>query len=229
MIDVHGKTLVKSFKQLMLQTYGLRIKVHQGYSMGQFAEDEATVASARSDSARDPSGRFTLWGTMTVQQAEDAVRSAMGFAIQILDSHGGNADNSSTLNDIGFMGLRPTPPSGPRPESRPQPQPNPAPATPAFTAPAFAASTSMPLGTGAATDGSAKSKVAAGVLGILIGAFGVHNFYLGFTGKAVAQLLITLLSCGTLALISSIWGLVEGIFILTGRIDRDARGIPLRD
>ena len=35
----------------------------------------------------------------------------------------------------------------------------------------------------------AKSKIAAGLLGIFLGTFGVHNFYLGNTGKAVAQLL----------------------------------------
>lgn len=33
-----------------------------------------------------------------------------------------------------------------------------------------------------------KSKIAAGLLGIFLGCFGVHNFYLGYTGKAVAQL-----------------------------------------
>lgn len=46
---------------------------------------------------------------------------------------------------------------------------------------------------------NAKSKIAAGLLGIFLGAFGVHNFYLGYTGKAVAQLLITILSCGVLS------------------------------
>lgn len=74
-----------------------------------------------------------------------------------------------------------------------------------------------------------KSKMAAGLFGILLGAFGVHNFYLGFTGKAVAQLLITVLSCGALSPISGIWGLVEGIQILTGSIKADAKGIPLKD
>ena len=75
----------------------------------------------------------------------------------------------------------------------------------------------------------AKSKMAAGLLGIFLGAFGVHNFYLGYTGKAVAQLLITILSCGFLAFASSIWGLIEGILILTGSISVDANGNPLRD
>ena len=76
---------------------------------------------------------------------------------------------------------------------------------------------------------STKSKVAAGLFGIFFGAFGVHNFYLGYTGKAVAQLLITLLSCGFLAAVSSIWGLVEGIMILTANDYKDAQGKILKD
>ena len=77
--------------------------------------------------------------------------------------------------------------------------------------------------------GEQKSKMAAGLLGIFLGAFGVHNFYLGYTGKAVAQLLISVLSCGVFAVASEIWGLVEGIQILTGSIKTDAKGIPLKD
>ena len=74
-----------------------------------------------------------------------------------------------------------------------------------------------------------KKKIAAGLLGIFLGSFGVHNFYLGYTGKAIAQLLITLLTCGFGAFISSIWGLIEGILILTGSINVDGNGIPLKD
>lgn len=74
-----------------------------------------------------------------------------------------------------------------------------------------------------------KSKLAAGLLGIFLGALGVHNFYLGYTGKAVAQLLISLLSCGILAFASGIWGLIEGILILTGSITVDGNGNELRD
>lgn len=72
-----------------------------------------------------------------------------------------------------------------------------------------------------------KSRVAAGVLGILLGSLGVHNFYLGYTGKAVAQLLITVLTCGIGAAATGIWGLVEGIMILTGSIAIDGKGYPL--
>jgi TM2 domain-containing membrane protein YozV len=78
-------------------------------------------------------------------------------------------------------------------------------------------------------DPRAKSKVAAGVLGILLGALGIHNFYLGYTGKAVAQLLITVLTCGWGSIFSGIWGLIEGILILTGSIAVDGNGVPLRD
>ncbi|WP_125610105.1 TM2 domain-containing protein [Specibacter cremeus] len=76
-----------------------------------------------------------------------------------------------------------------------------------------------------------KSKIAAGLLGIFLGSLGIHNFYLGFTGKAIAQLLITVLSLGFLSWASAIWGIIEGILILTGseNFRKDAKGIPLRD
>lgn len=83
-------------------------------------------------------------------------------------------------------------------------------------------------GMGGAPMGEQKSSLAAGLLGIFLGWLGVHNFYLGYTGKAIAQLLITLLTCGAGSIISGIWGLVEGIQILTGSINVDANGIPLR-
>lgn len=78
-------------------------------------------------------------------------------------------------------------------------------------------------------NGNAKSKIAAGLLGIFLGYFGVHNFYLGYTGKAVGQLLLTVLSCFILSFISAIWGLIEGILILTGSINVDAEGNRLVD
>lgn len=76
---------------------------------------------------------------------------------------------------------------------------------------------------------SDKSKVAAGLLGIFLGSFGVHNFYLGYTGKAIAQLVITLATCGVGATVSGIWGFVEGILILCGKIDKDANGRTLSE
>ena len=75
-----------------------------------------------------------------------------------------------------------------------------------------------------------KSRVGAGVLGILLGVFGVHNFYLGRSGVAVLQLLLTLLSFGLLAPLVWVWSVVEGILILVGSpsFAADRRGIPLR-
>ena len=77
-----------------------------------------------------------------------------------------------------------------------------------------------------------KSKVAAGILALFLGTFGIHNFYLGYTGKALFQLLGTLLSCGFLALPIAIWAFIEGILILVARPGEapwgvDASGMPL--
>ena len=74
-----------------------------------------------------------------------------------------------------------------------------------------------------------KSKILAGLLGIFLGSVGVHNFYLGYTKKAVGQLLITVLSFGILSFVSSIWGLIEGIMILTDTITVDGKGNKLVD
>ncbi len=78
-------------------------------------------------------------------------------------------------------------------------------------------------------DPTAKSKVVAGLLGIFLGALGIHNFYLGYNNKGLTQLLLTILSCGILGVISEIWGFIEGIQILTGTISVDANGKPLSE
>lgn len=103
-----------------------------------------------------------------------------------------------------------------------------------------------------------KSKMAAGLLGIFLGSYGIHNFYLGYTNKAITQLVLTLGSValsiilwflgGLLSVIiigiflmpiafildfvplaTWIWGLVEGIQILSGSVKTDANGNPLVD
>ncbi len=73
-----------------------------------------------------------------------------------------------------------------------------------------------------------KSNLVAAILAFFLGTFGVHNFYLGYTNKAVAQLLITILSCGALAVVSQIWAIVEMVQLLTGSINADANGCPLK-
>ena len=71
---------------------------------------------------------------------------------------------------------------------------------------------------------SDKQKLTAGLLGILLGAFGAGRFYLNQPGIAVAQIAVTWLTCG----IGGIWPLIDGILMLTGSV-RDQHGRPLRD
>ena len=71
-----------------------------------------------------------------------------------------------------------------------------------------------------------KSRVIVGVLGILLGSLGVHNFYLGFTKKAVLQLVLSIVTFG----LAGIWGFVEGIIYLVSKDPKwsvDAQGVPL--
>lgn len=64
---------------------------------------------------------------------------------------------------------------------------------------------------GAYTKEQKDKKLVAGLLGILLGGFGVHKFYLGYTKEGVIQLVITIATCG----IGSLVGLIEGILYLT--------------
>lgn len=75
------------------------------------------------------------------------------------------------------------------------------------------------------SSGEAKSKIAAGLLGIFIGGFGIHRFYLGYIGIGIAQIIVTICTCG----VGHIWGFIEGILILVGSIDKDAQGKPLKE
>ena len=71
-----------------------------------------------------------------------------------------------------------------------------------------------------------KSKLLAGLLGIFLGGAGVHRFYLGYIGIGIAQIVVTLITCG----FGWIWGLIEGILILVGSgITTDADGHPLKE
>ena len=71
---------------------------------------------------------------------------------------------------------------------------------------------------GALTDWKAMGadkKIAAGICAIVLGCFGVHKFILGYTTEGVIMLAITLVSCGILAVVPSVIGIVEGIMYLT--------------
>lgn len=62
-------------------------------------------------------------------------------------------------------------------------------------------------------------KLMAGVLAIVLGAFGVHKFILGYTKEGIIMLVLTLIlgaiTCGIAASVMGIIGLIEGIIYLT--------------
>ena len=66
-----------------------------------------------------------------------------------------------------------------------------------------------------------KSKGVYIALGLFLGCPGVHNFYAGYTEKAVIQLILGILCCGV---ISSIWAIVD---VCT--INCDANGVSFSE
>ena len=60
-----------------------------------------------------------------------------------------------------------------------------------------------------------EKKIPAGILGILLGALGIHKFILGYTKEGIIMVLVTVLSFFTLSFVTGIIGLVEGILYLT--------------
>ena len=62
-------------------------------------------------------------------------------------------------------------------------------------------------------------KLAAGLTGIFLGAFGVHKFILGYTKPAVIMLVVSLaggvVTCGLASFVMGVIGLIEGIIYLT--------------
>lgn len=87
---------------------------------------------------------------------------------------------------------------------------------------------------------SDKSKITAALLAFFIGYFGVHNFYLGYNGKAITQLLLSVLGIVFSAtiiglvvgipmiMVSSTWAFIESILLFTGNINSDANGNILK-
>ena len=57
----------------------------------------------------------------------------------------------------------------------------------------------------------AEKKIVAGILGILLGALGVHRFYLGDVVGGIIRIVISFVTCGFVSWL----GLIEGIIYLT--------------
>jgi TM2 domain-containing membrane protein YozV len=72
----------------------------------------------------------------------------------------------------------------------------------------------------AAYRGAAKNRTTYIVLGIFLGPLGIHNFYAGYSVRAVGQLCLSVLTLGYLAVASWIWAIVEICIV-----DKDNAGI----
>ena len=81
---------------------------------------------------------------------------------------------------------------------------------------------------------SDKSKVVAGLLQLLglVGVLGIGRIYLGYTALGMTQLLggliFGLITCGIGFIVPVVWGIIDAVLILTGKV-RDPMGRPLRD
>jgi TM2 domain-containing membrane protein YozV len=88
----------------------------------------------------------------------------------------------------------------------------------------------VPTGAGAVptavvTNAAAKSRLAYILLGVFLGGLGIHNFYAGYTGKAVAQLLITIFTFWLVVPILAVW--IWVIYeVIT--VKQDANGVPFQ-
>ncbi|HUN79996.1 MAG TPA: protein kinase [Phycisphaerae bacterium] len=98
---------------------------------------------------------------------------------------------------------KPTPPPGQRPDLWDQVWRPEKPAQSAFTFPQ-------------------RNRLTTGLLGLFLGPFGVHRFYTGYNAIGVFQILVT---CFTG--VGALWGIIEGIQILSNGNFKDSLGRPL--
>lgn len=71
-----------------------------------------------------------------------------------------------------------------------------------------------------------KPRLVVFLLATFLGAFGVHNFYVGHTGRGIAQLLLTITFF--FFWVTSIWVLIEWVMILLGKF-KDKEGNELKE
>lgn len=82
----------------------------------------------------------------------------------------------------------------------------------------------VPTGVTAASRGViAKSRVAYVLLGIFLGGLGIHNFYAGYAGRGIAQLLLTVLTGWLIFPLIAIW---IWVIVEVCTVNRDAQGVP---
>jgi TM2 domain-containing membrane protein YozV len=72
-------------------------------------------------------------------------------------------------------------------------------------------------------DPNARNRSTFIVLGALLGFFGAHNFYAGYTKKAVGQLCLTAFTLGFAGIMSWAWAVIDVI-----TVDRDSAGVKFK-
>ena len=83
--------------------------------------------------------------------------------------------------------------------------------------------------------GERKSMILAVVLVLFLGTLGIHNFYLGYIKKGVAQLVLCLVGWATTFILIGyiplavlyVWIFIEFIQLLVNKDYRDGNGVPL--
>ena len=117
--------------------------------------------------------------------------------------------------------LAPPEPEPPRPAPQPYEPLRPEPPGAAPSPPTVCGGSPPPDWTGY----SWRNRWVAGALGVLLGPWGVHRFYLGYVGIGVLQIVVTILTVG----FGGLWGFIEGVLCLVGAWPaHDADGLPLR-
>ena len=81
----------------------------------------------------------------------------------------------------------------------------------------------VPTGVVAVPGGAVqRSRTAYIVLGIFLGALGIHNFYAGYSGKGIAQLLISLLTGWLIIPLIAVW---IWVIVEICTVTKDAQGV----
>lgn len=131
----------------------------------------------------------------------------------------------------GGQGVPPPPPGydqsqqyGQQPYQQPYEQPNPQQGYPPYQQGYGQGQAGAPYGIHPSTGlpYSDKSKLVVGLLQVLL-PLGIGRMYAGYTGIGVAQLVVTLVTCG----VGALWPFIDGIIILTSD-SKDAQGRILK-
>lgn len=93
----HGKTLVKNLRKDLQDAYGLQVRVYQGLSADRVAGDELTIKAIRADRSVKYTGVVALHGRMKVRTAEEDLKEALGFRVEILGPDGRHGDADARL------------------------------------------------------------------------------------------------------------------------------------